>query len=275
MAEFYKGTIPILEDKGSMRDELFPKNVGFGMVPRDYAVFPEPMFSQPDEMELIPESEDDAWYDHQEETKSSLEHLYLGEDGKSPAWVNLDQNGQGYCWAYSTAQATMLQRLKMGQPLVRLSPHAVACKIKNFRDEGGWCGLSAKFAKEQGYPSEEFWPQKSMAKKNDNAKTWENAALHRITADWVDLRKQVYDQNLTMRQVTTCGFNNNPMALDFNWWGHSVCGLRRVRIAVGDWGTLILNSWPNWGRFGLSVLRGSKGKPDGAIAIRAVGISVK
>lgn len=271
--DYYKGTIPILEDRSSMRDHLFPKNVGFGMVPRDYNAFPEEMFAQPDEMELVPESEDDARYDYQEETKSSLEYLYLGEDGNTPAFVNLDQNGQGFCWAYSVGQANMIQRLRMGLPLVRLSPHAVACKIKNFRDEGGWCGLSAKFAKDTGYPSEQFWPQQSMAKKNDNAETWANAALHKIVDDWVDLRKQVYDQNLTMRQLTTCGFNNNPGAVDFNWWGHSVCFLRRVRIAKGDWGTLILNSWKNWGRFGLAVLRGSQGRPDGAIAIRSVGIS--
>lgn len=267
--DFYKGTIPIFDDATSS-DHFFPVGVGRGYTERDYANHPEPMFAQPDTMQLIPESEWDARYDEQEATKSSLEHLFLGADGQSPAFVNLDQNGQGFCWAYSTAQAIMLTRLRMGLPTVRLSAHAVACKIKGFRDEGGWCGLSAEFARENGYPSVDAWPEQSMSRQYDNPSTWADAARHKITSDWVDLRKQVYDRNLTEAQSATCSFLDMPGPEDFNWWGHSVCRLRHVRIERGSWGKLILNSWLNWGRFGLGVLRGSKMPCNGAIALQSV-----
>jgi hypothetical protein len=76
---------------------------------------------------------------------------------------------------------------------------------------------------------------------------------------------------LTWQQVVSCGFNNQPMACDFNWWRHSVCGVRPVRIERGSWGLMILNSHgDNDGDRGFHILRGSKARPDGAIAIRSI-----
>ena len=110
------------------------------------------MFASPNEMELIPESELDARYDEQEANQSSLLHLFLR--GGKAAFVNLDQNGDGYCWGYSTGQAIMVQRLAMGLPLIRLNPHATCAIIKKGKDEGGWGGLSAKFGTDFGYAEE-------------------------------------------------------------------------------------------------------------------------
>jgi hypothetical protein len=93
-------------------------------------------------------------------------------------------------------------------------------------------------------------------------------AKYKIQEDWVDLTRQKYNRNLTLAQVATCGFNNIPGPRDYNWWRHSVCGLRWVRIERGSWGQLILNSWPRWGRHGLGVLRGNKATPNGALGIR-------
>jgi hypothetical protein len=91
---------------------------------------------------------------------------------------------------------------------------------------------------------------------------------YKAEEEWTVLTKQVYDQNLTMAQVATCGFNNIPGPRDYNWWRHSVCGLRWVRVERGSWGQLILNSWENWGLFGLSVLVGNKAVCNGGLAIR-------
>ena len=89
-----------------------------------------------------------------------------------------------------------------------------------------------------------------------------------IEEEWTDLTKQVYDQNLTMAQVATCGFNNIPGPRDYNYWSHSVLGVRWVRVEKNAWGQLILNSWKNWGRHGLAVLLGSKAVCNGGLAIR-------
>lgn len=272
MADFYKGTIPIFDD-ASPHEATNPAGVGYGLVPRDYSIYPQSMFSPPTQMQIIPASEWDARYDEQEATKSSLEHLYLSGPNGEPAFRHLDQNGHGYCWAYSTGHAMMLDMLKQNLPPVRLNPHAVAAIIKGGADEGGWCGLSAKFAKEHGYAVEGTgpgqWPLHSRNLKYDTPELRAEMAKHKIVEDWVDLGQQVWNQNLTEAQSATCSFNNIAGPEDFGWWGHSVCRIRHVRLEAGSWGKLILNSWQGWGRHGLGVLRGSKMNCMGALAVRA------
>lgn len=274
--DFYKGTIPILEtDKdghGEMSDHFHPKEQAKGYVERDYGIYPEPMFSPPSEMEIIPETEWDARYDEQEATQSSLEHIYLCMPGSKPAFINLDQNGDGYCWAYSTGHAIMLDRLKQNLPTVRLNPHATAAIIKGGRNEGGWCGLSGQWAREHGYAVEGTgpgqWPKQSRNLKYDTPELRTAMALHKLEEDWCDMTRQVYDQNLTRAQIATCGFNNIAGPRDYNFWSHSVCGVRWVRIEKGSWGQLILNSWLGWGRYGLAVLKGSQAICNGGLGFR-------
>jgi hypothetical protein len=62
---------------------------------------------------------------------------------------------------------------------------------------------------------------------------------------------------------------NIPCAVDFNWWGHSVCAIRLVRVEAGSYGLGIDNSWTDsWETKGYGILRGQKAVPDGAIAVR-------
>lgn len=272
--DFYKGVIPIINDEPGAMALAFPgrtgsPTIGYGYVPRDYAVDPPEMFAGPGDMSLIPESEWDARYEEEEKIQSSLEHLFLR--GGSPAFVNLDQNGHGYCWSYSAGSALMMCRLRDNLPAIRLNPHSVAAIIKRGADEGGWCGLSARFARENGMAEEGSgpgqWPLHSRNLSNDNPACRERMKMHRIERDWIDLTRSAYDDDLTIQQYATRLLSNDPCPSDFNWWGHSVCAIRWVRIERGSWGPLILNSWKGWGRHGLGVLQGSKGRPDGALAI--------
>lgn len=260
------------DDKKVDPDQLFypvidGERKGMGYVPRDLKVDPPEMFAPPSEIKLIPRSEWSARLKEMGEQKSFLSNL--------KNFKALDQNGQGYCWYYSTTGCVMMLRAVQNEPMVRLSAHAGAWIIKNGRDEGGWCGLSAKRQVSHGTPSVEFWPEKSMnGRSYDKPETWENAAKHKVTEDWVDLTRDVYDQNLTFDQLATCLLNGIPCAVDFNWWGHSVCALDLVEVEAGSYGIRILNSWSdNWGEQGMSVLRGSKAIPDGAVALRVTGAS--
>lgn len=256
-----------------------------GAVPRDLRVDPPEMFSPPTDIPDMPFQEiADRIKDHNK-YQSSLLHIRRTRGPNNGLMDALDQNGQGFCWAYSVAGTIMAARLRDHQPFVKLSPHAVACKIKGFRDEGGWCGLSARFARGQdpnfpglgGYPSEEYWPARSMSRSNDKAETWANAKLHMVTEDYVDLARPVYDQNLTKKQVLIQVVLLNPCACDFNWWSHSVLILFATLLGnptnpvLEDFGLDGLNSWSNnWGDKGEFELRGSKSNPDGAICTRGV-----
>jgi hypothetical protein len=272
--DFYHGNIPIIDTESTTSEEmLYPEGATFGLVPRDYSTDPEAMFSPPSDMVLIPESEWDARFDEQEELKSSLEHIYLSGPNGTPAFLNLSQNGHRYCWFYSVTHSVMMDRLRRNLPLVRLSGHSGAAIIKRGRDEGGWCGLAAKFAREHGIAPEgsgpNQWPVHSRDLRHDTPTMRAEMAKYKLDEEFVDLTRSVYDQNLTRAQLATTGFNNIPGPGDYNWWRHSVCRMRWVRVERGNWGQLILNSWPGWGRHGLGVLIGNKAVSNGALAIRS------
>ncbi len=275
-------------DHKTSNDVLFPKKFGRGHDPaqatqnRGYLpeitldqngetertvtiIPPKAMGAAPSTFKLIPRSEWDARYDEQQARKNGLRHLKQTMNKGKPH-LSFDQNGQGYCWSYSVGGTIMYARGRDNQPYRRISPHAVACKIKNFQDQGGWCGLGMKWAIENGYPEESFWPQKSMARANDKTATWENAKKYRITESCFDASRQVWDQEMFIDLVATFLFLNVPLALDFNWWGHSVCGIEWTRIERGSWGPTIDNSWtPSWGDDGLATLQGNRATPDGAV----------
>jgi hypothetical protein len=228
----------------------------------------------PGQLKLIPESEWDARFEEQEALQSSLEHVRMrGDHGKMID--ALDQNGQGFCWAYSTTGAVMMLRAVANLPCVRLSGHAIGCQIKNFQDEGGWNGLSAEWVVKNGVPSVQYWKEKSMSRSNLTHDMTANALEHRVTEDWSDQSVAVYDRNLTREQLATLLFNNIPVMGDFNFWSHSVLLLRWYRIGRGNWGPKLLNSWTNgWEDNGMSTLEGRKALPDGATALRVTGATV-
>lgn len=271
MPELYKGKIPIIRrslNEGFIRGDV-PASLATGCVPRDYDVDPVEMRDSPSAMTLYDESEWDALYDKGEEAEDSLEHLFLR--GGRPAFENLDQNGDGDCWAYSTGHAVMFDRLKQNLPFVKLNPHGVAAMTG--RLDGGWCGLSMKFVRENGIPAEGTgpgeWPKWSHNRKYDTPECRAQMARRKALEDWYDLGRREWDQSLSKKQIATCLFNNNPTPLDFNEYSHSMLGVRFARIARGDWGHLILNSWKGFGYFGLALIALSAAKPDGAVSLRS------
>jgi len=261
----------IIIDDSTSNDVIFDKRFGRGLVPRDLSVDPPAMFAPPSEITLIPRSEWSARIKEMEATKSRLSDLRdIGNFGQPIPSINQGQSN--YCWAHSTTSATIMTRAVNNQPYVPLSAFAVAATIKRGANEGGWCGLSAKFAREKGIPSTQFWPQgKFNYRDYDKPEVWANAALHRTTEDYVDLTREVYDQNIAYDLVMSCLFVRIACALDFNHWSHSVMGADPVEIEPGSFGIRIWNSWGDeWSERGMGILRDSKAIPDGAIAIRVV-----
>jgi hypothetical protein len=266
-----------------------------GLVPRNYQTHPVGYFCPPMtavDMPLIPQAE---WSDRIKElvaTQSQLSDIRLsGNAGQSIP--SLDQNGRGYCWAHSSTSATTVVRAVNNQPYVALSAYAIACIVKNYADEGGWGAESADFITKRGVPSAEFWPMQSTNRSNDNPKTWENAALHKIQEGWMDLAQAEYDRNLTFAQVATCLLSRCPVVVDYNWWSHSICALDLIeassagivpRTASGkkgafgpDWdvtggfGVRIWNSWgDSWSDRGMGILAPSKAVPDGSVGLRVI-----
>jgi len=211
----------------------------------------------PLDIPLIPRSEWPALIAKKDAEKSWLSDIRnIGNNGQPIP--SLDQDGKGYCWAHSSTQAVELIRARDNQPYVPLSAYAVACIIKGFRDQGGFGAESLQFIADRGIPSQQFWPQQSMSRSNDNPTTWANAALHKCTK-WYDLGQK--DSQMLDRQVT-CLLTDIPVVLDLGWWGHSVVAVRVYADLSGD----IWNSWGNkWSQNGIGKLAPNKFIADAAV----------
>lgn len=265
--EFWNG-IPIFDDSTDP-DLLFAPQFGRGLVERDFELDPIEMRDAPRAMELIPRSEWDARFEEQERQQSGLDHIYL-----RAGWPHLDQGSHGYCWSHSVTHAIMIARQRDNQPYVPLSAFAIAATIKSGRNEGGWCGLAMKFARERGIPSQSLWPQgRADFRTFDKPEVWANALLHRPDEDWFDVSAAVHGQRLSEEQMATSLFLNQPCAHDNMAWAHSVAVLRWVRVEAGSFCPLILNSWRGWGNKGLGILRGRYARIDGACGVRTVRIA--
>lgn len=268
-----------------------------GLIPRDRAKYPAGslMHAKPFDLGIIPRSEVQPRLQDQIGRKAQLSNVRNKGMNGQPI-PSRDQNGRGYCWAHSSTSAALLVRALNGQPYADLSAYAVACIIKNYRDEGGWGAESLEFIANRGIPTSEFWPQKSVNRSNDNPATWENAALYKFT-EWMDLSDSLMED-----QLITCLLLGIPVVSDFNWWSHSVCTMDLVS-ATGEFafgvmrsqfgklltvsefdviwsmndpvfaglGTRIWNSWADsWSDNGTGLLTGRKAIPDSALGARVM-----
>lgn len=277
-----------------------------GLIPRDYATHPVGCYRtggmRAVDLVAIPQSE---WADRLKMLREGGAQLSdIRKRGKAGKLIpSTDQNGRGYCWFHSGTSACLLVRARDGQPFVDLSAYAGACKIKGFRDEGGWGAQGVDFMTKYGIPSSQYWPQRSVDPRYDNAETWKNALLHRVDEGWIDIEAAQYDRKLAWSQVATCLLSGNPVICDYNWWGHSVCGMDLVDGAqafelsrddsgkkttlqefeaawdmsdtvTGGFGIRIWNSWgDSWSDRGEGIIPPNKAVPDGSVAIRTMTVS--
>ncbi len=253
-----------------------------GLVPRDYSQLPVGCYAAAppwslDDMPLIPMEEWPERIADMEAKKRRVSDIYaVGNLGQRIP--SLDQNGQGYCWAYSTTACVQMLRSIANMPYVPLSAHSVACKIKGFRDQGGWGALSLDFIKAHGVMPQSVWPAKSMSRQYDTEANWETAKPYRVTEGFVDLEPAVYDRRMSILQVGTCLLSMVPVIADYNHWRHSVALMDLVDVypnrSARDplrYGTRHKNSWTDrYGVNGEAVLKDSKAWPDGGAAPRVV-----
>lgn len=239
-----------------------------GLIPRNFATHPVGYLAcaKPFDLPLIPESEWQTRLDAQIAAKAQLSNIRNAGMNGQPI-PSRDQNGRGYCWAHSSVSACLVVRAVGNQPYADLSAYAVACIIKNYRDEGGWGAESLEWIAVNGVPTSQYWPQQSVSRSNDTPEMRANAKLH-VVQEWMDL-----DPDQMKEQLVTCLLSGIPVVSDFNWWSHSVCSVDLV--SLNPFRTRIWNSWgDSWSDNGMGVLEGRRAIPDGAIAPRVVKASL-
>lgn len=236
-----------------------------GLKPRDWKNFPcgsipgIPKAS----IQKIPRTAWDAIIQEREERKALLSDIR--EKGKFGQRIpSLDQNGRGYCWAHSTTSCALIIRAFEGQEFADLSAYSIACKIKGFRDEGGWNKESVDFFMKYGCMTSEDWPQRGTSRSLDTPAGWERAGRYKLVEIADDIDEGDFDMQMTYALLGICG------PLDLNWWSHSICACDPVRIEAGHYGIRIWNSWgDSYGLNGMAVLAESKARNNGFIALRS------
>ena len=188
----------IVQDFG---DGLVDGNrMGRGLIERDLNTHPIKMGKafNPAELAIIPR---DEWSERLKEL--TAKKMLLSDIRNRHEIVSLDQNGQGYCWVYGVGSAFMLARAAANMPFVRPSCHSLACRIKNFRDEGGWGALAVEEWEKVGCMSVDEWPEKSMSRQHNTRDNWARAEEFKITESWMDMDPSAWDRNMTFDQFVT------------------------------------------------------------------------
>lgn len=259
----------VIINDDTFQDHLQPvidgKPMSKGLIPRDFQSHPTGCFAAapgfPDEL-LIPPSEQQAALDKQRSENASL--LDLRND-EYETLQSLDQDGFGLCWAFSSTKATMYTRARMGLPPVKLSAWAVAGWVKGWQDQGGWGLQSVEMLAKRGAPRYDLCPQYKRSYDNP---AMEQDALNHIITEWWDGDGNNNSAKRVQQMITMFLLGLAPV-LDFNWWGHSVCGcrLRSINPLVID----IDNSWgASAGDKGIYTLQGSKAVPDGLVCPKLI-----
>lgn len=269
-----------------------------GLIPRDLVTHPVGYSANIPPSSIVPYSYDDMvkMIADQEAAKSRTSDILLRGDG-GKLIPSLDQNGQGYCWAYGSVGALIAARARMNLPYVRLSAHAIGWKIKKGRDEGGWGSLSLDYIIVHGCPDVDHWKEKSMSSANDTQATWENAKLYTPNLVAEDLASPVYNRDLSYGQQLRAILDGGINIADYDWQGHCthacdvVNGAAQRTVSRDEtgklddlptfekkWGmndpvtkglgTRNRNSWTdNYGFHGFYVLTGSKAQASNSVVI--------
>jgi hypothetical protein len=138
-----------------------------GCVPRDYGTHPVGCYAAAPgfPLKLIPRNE---WKSRLADQDPAGRLTAIRKRGMAGQPIpSRDQDGYGYCWAHSSTSASLIMRALMGLPYADLSAFAVACIIKNYRNQGGWGAESLQWIAENGIPTSATWPQQGHSRSLD------------------------------------------------------------------------------------------------------------
>jgi hypothetical protein len=204
---------------------------------------------------LIPESE---WLDRIKYMTES--RLWIGDRWQSNPQADY-QNGLGFCWAYSLAQAVMAVRRSQAQPFVQLSPESLAEDV-GYANRGNYLDSALKYAASHGLASRATVPQHKIKESQWN-EAYRGERKKYIPLEWYDL-----DGNNVWAQTVSTLLSGFGCYVGYDWWGHAVW-LDRLR--VGSDGKIQVHTPNSHGPGNDTWISGKKAVPSlGSFVLRSV-----
>lgn len=194
-------------------------------------------------MKLIPRS---AWPDliaQKEREKSWLEDV---TDGIVPCE---DQNPLSYCWVFCATEAFMQLRGLQGNPVIMVSAVSVGGPLKNWRNVGGLPEDAVKRFVSTGACRESLTSGRTSLDPNSWDPAWKDDCKNFKVLEFDDgtIPNYVFDAQMTFTLL------GRPHTVEFDWWGHAICGgFRAFDLGKGKYALKFRNNWGNWGDKGVN-----------------------
>lgn len=188
--------------------------------------------------------------------------MYHQQATWAPEGFKWDQNGLGFCWAWSLTAAVMDCRAREGKPTVELAPISLGW-LTGWRNQGYYLSAALQGAKDRGIAPASFIPDPHSLRYRQYNDGWKEAAsLIRVAEAWdADPRNMILNALSILRTGT-------PGYIAYDWWGHA------LELVGMIWDESVPNNiiWVirnSHGEIKLIYLEGSRGVPDELIGIRA------
>jgi len=178
-----------------------------------------------------------------------------------------DQDGLGYCWAWSLTACVMGTRAVEGQKPVLLAPVSLGYSV-NWRNAGNYMDKAIKDASKRGIAPQEYVPGTWNRDYTKYKPGWEAEALKYRPYEWWDVNTYGVDAERVIAQALAIFALGRPLYIGYNWWSHAVEGVGLIWDPSKPYNVvwLIQNSHND----GVIKLSGSRGIPSEAYGIRAI-----
>ena len=157
--------------------------------------------------------------------KKKIFPVYHQHVSWAPPGFQWDQDGLGFCWAWSLTGNLMDLRAREGKPTVLLSPVSLGWLV-NWRNQGNYLESAIRGIKERGVCSMEYTPDPHSLNYRQYKEGWEEDALdHRLAEVW-DLDNGS-DARMIQHAISVLA-TGSSLHICYLWWGHALncCGLR-------------------------------------------------
>lgn len=177
-----------------------------------------------------------------------------------------DQDGLGYCWAWSAAGTLMTCRGAENQETVQLAPNSLGWLV-GWQNQGYYLDATIKGMRERGVASREFVPGEHDINPKNFKSGWEEDALKYRVLSWWDTKRSSSTQDFICQCLGIMA-TGRPLYVAYNWWGHAV-QVHGVKWDESEENNLVWFIQNSHGDDDIIEMTGSRAIPDEAYGVRS------